>query len=210
MAIPLLPVVHLDQGSLREQPREPAASFLAALARRHAEAVLVDVQGLAANRPDVETLQRAARNRSVWVDAGSRTVADVSDLFVAGASRVTARWNTLTDSAELEEAAEMTEGLYVGVEVGLDFVRNPRDRIPVEKLAELVGRFALPVVVIDLAPRAGPSSQALSIGALFASSPERWFMGIASPADAALLEERGYAGAILPHDNIRDLGADPE
>lgn len=202
MAFPLLPVLHLDRGVVREAPREPAAEFVAAAARKHGEAVLVDARGLAANAPDLETIQRASRNRSLWVDGGSRTVADVSDLFVAGAARVTARWNTLADSGELTEAAEMTEGLYLGVEVGAGLVANPRDRLSASKLAEIVARYALPVVVIDLAARGGPSPGALALGDEFRGAAERWYLGVAGADAAALLEERGYAGAMLPFDAL--------
>lgn len=202
VAYPLLPAVHLDQGRLRELPKENAAEALAALARKHTEAVVVDAQGLAVNKPDLTTIQRAARSRSVWVDAGSRTVADVSDLFIAGATRVTARWNTLADLGELEEAAEMTEDMYLGVEVGADFVRNPRERLASEKLAEIVGRLALPVVLIDLSARGAASDRALACGDQFAAAPERWYMGVVEPDAARALEARGYAGAILPAESL--------
>jgi len=200
MSFARLPVVHLEGGALKEFPGEPAPEALARLTKAHKEVYLVDADGLRANKADLDLIRDSSRNASLWVDGGSRYATDVMDLFVAGAERVTARWNTLHSMAELEEAASFSEDLFLGIEFRHGFIDNKRDPAGTpEALFRRVEELGIGLVVIDLlAATATQVDQNLArTGARFRGT--KWYAGGRGGAyDLESLESLAYSGILLP------------
>lgn len=200
MTFTRLPVVHLERGALKEFPGEPLAEALARLSKRHELVYVVDLDGLRENQADLSGLNKASRNASLWLDAGSRYGTDVMDLFVAGAERVTVRWNTLHTIEELEEAAEVSEDVFLGVEFRNGFVDNKR--MPAgspEALFQRVEDLGIGLVVVDLL--AGTVQQVqpalASLGARFRGP--KWYAGGRGGAyDRETLESLAYSGILVP------------
>lgn len=145
MTFETVPVVHLDRGRFPEYPDADPEAVLTGLARRFERVLVVDAQGIRANDADLEFLQHAARKRAIWADAGSRYATDAMDLFVAGAERVTMRWNTVKGVEELAEAASLAQpgALFLGLEFPRrEFLPHPKDKrtaLDAARLAEGLG-----------------------------------------------------------------------
>lgn len=176
----------------------PAAEEVRRLARTAGEVVLVDLDGIETNSPDLELLRDAARRDEVWYDGGARSASDVADAFVTGAKRVTVRWSLVGDLEALEEMAELAEpgALYLGLEFRDVFVANRRSRdLDVGQLLEKVDALAMPVVGIDLGVP-GPARRAVA-----SAKGERWYAAPLLPAEFAAFEAEGWTGGIgLPED----------
>jgi len=186
----VLPLLQVRHGSLAgpggtTDARAAIAAF--------PEVVLVDLDGLASNRPDVDLLKESSRKARVWADFGSRTADDAVELFVAGAMRVTIRWGLVRGVDELEEIAEIAEpgALYLGLEFRDGFVPNPRiARLGAEDALDLARKLELPVVAIDVEAR-GPARRTVGTHA-----GERWYAAPLPTEELLALEAEGWTGAI--------------
>lgn len=191
MTFETLPAVHLERGRFPEYPSADPEGALTELARRFGRVVIVDVEGIRRNDPDVEFLQTATKRRAIWADAGSRFATDAMDLFVAGAETVTIRWNTLDSARELEEAAELAQpgAIFLGLEFPRGaFLQNPRDKRSAAEVAALAESLGLGLVlIVDRADDA-------TIHALPTATTPRYLQGAPLAADA---QRFGFAGALL-------------
>lgn len=199
MTFERFPVVQLERGHLKEHPEEPLKEALTRLSKAHDQVYLVDLEGLRANKSDLELLAEATRNANLWVDAGSRYATDVMDLFIAGAERVTVRWNTVHDFEELAEAVAFSEEVFLGVEFREAFIDNPRDpaRTP-DLLFQRAEALGIGLVIIDLlAGTAQVRPSLASTGARFRG--EKWYAGGQGAAyDRETLENLAYSGTLVP------------
>lgn len=206
VAFETLPVVHYEDGKLHDAPGESVERTLTQLARRFGRVVVVDVQGVKRNEPDLEALQAASRRRAVWWDAGSRYATDVMDLFVAGAESVTIRWNTIHDPQELQDVGELLapETVHVALEHPRGtFLRHPRDPRGAADVARFVDSLGLNVVhVVDRADLA--FLRTLPLG-----TKGRRILGPVAGMQAEL-EEIGFDGAIVPADRLPPEEAEPQ
>lgn len=199
----VVPFVQLQKRHLLrpdgEAEPQPAVERVRALAAKGLVAV-IDADGLRRNKADLDTLRKMGEKGNLWADAGSRFGTDAMDLFVAGAERVTLRWHHLADEAELREAHEMSDALFLGLEFrGGAF--QPHPALGGEDRATALAReLNLPVVVLD--PGAKPGNLDRSLAARLQSSGlDRWFLGgIRDGGDVAALKELGYRGCLVEAD----------
>ncbi|HWG91469.1 MAG TPA: HisA/HisF-related TIM barrel protein [Candidatus Thermoplasmatota archaeon] len=200
MSFARFPLVHLSRGRLEEYPTEAPAPALQGLAKRAEMAYVVDLQGLTRNKADLDIVREASRKAALWVDGGSRYATDVMDLFIAGAERVTVRWNTLHSYSELIEASDLSEEVYLGVEFQNGFVDNRRDPAgSVDHLFRSVQQLGVGLVLIDLAGGAGPqiNPQLAHLGARYQG--RKWYMGGSGDAfDRETLDSLAYSGLLVP------------
>jgi len=76
----------------------------------------LDQDGINKDKPNLCTYQNLASRFDLWVDAGPRTVGDVVDLVMAGATQLTIR-NNLIQFKDLLKIKELTENkVYVSIE----------------------------------------------------------------------------------------------
>ncbi len=168
-----------------------------ALAKDAKDAYVIDLPGIASNSCDLELVREATRKDPVWWDAGSRHATDAMDLFIAGASRITMRWNTLADPAEFDEAAADSEELYLGLEYK-DGALVPNRKDPKRSVSSILADaddLGCGIVAIDLDGSRRTRDRIVSD--LGGFTGERWFL---SPAldtyGRRILEESGFTGVI--------------
>ena len=70
------------------------------------EIYFLDVDGLEKDKPNLCTYQRVAGHGKMWVDVGPRTLGDVTDLVMAGATSITIRKNLFEELVKIEEMTE--------------------------------------------------------------------------------------------------------
>lgn len=190
MTFETLPVVHLDEGRFPEYPGDETDRVLTSLARRFGRVVIVDTAGVRKNDADLEFLQLAARHRPVWADAGSRYADDAMDLFVAGASAVTMRWNTLDRPQELVDASDVCEPgtLFLALEFPRgEFLRHARDKRDAAEVARFAEELGVGLVyIVDREDEA-----------VLRALPAATTRYVQGPVSAALAQSMGFAGAML-------------
>lgn len=190
--LPVLPLVQVRGGRVQPDRADPHA-VLPRLAAAAGEVVLVDLDGLEDNAPDLGLLREVARRSAVWADAGSREAADVADLFVAGAHRVTVRWSTVEDEGALDEMAELAEpgALYLGLEFRDVLVGNRKaPRLDAPTLLHKARELGLPVVALELA------GLEVARSAVAGHPGERWYAAPRPPEAFDALEGEAWTGGI--------------
>lgn len=160
---------------------------------------VIDADGVAANRPNLDVIKRASRHAELWVDAGPRFSDDAMDIFVAGADRVTVRSSMVRGEEELRELAELSDASFLGVEYDPRLRPNPEWRdlseSVVRRLSEELG---LGVVVIDVASGSGNGQIARPIVGAWEGFGGRKF-ALGGKVDERVesdLRTLGFAGAI--------------
>lgn len=200
MTFESFPVVHLERGAFPEYPTADTEDVLTRLARKYESVVLVDTGGIKYNNADLEFYQKAARKRALWVDAGSRYSTDAMDLFVAGAERVTMRWNTLHAVEELADAAALAQpgGLFLGLEFPRKtFLKNAKDARSAADVVRLADGLGIGVVYIT------DTDDPFFVRDLPLSQVERYHQGAKPMAD---LQSWGFAGELVGPVNIEPEG----
>lgn len=188
-----VPVVHLEHGRFPEYPGGEVERVLTDLARRFERVAIVDASGVRANDPDLVLIQQASKRRALWLDAGSRFATDAMDLFIAGASAVTMRWNTLNKPKELEEAAHICQPgtLFVGLEFPRgEFLPHRKDARTAEEVAQWCSDLDVGIVYQT------HDADASFLRRLPVAQAPRYVQGVAARhvADAQAM---GFAGALL-------------
>lgn len=163
---------------------------------------VVDLDGLARNKADLDTLRKMGEKGNLWADAGSRFATDAMDVLVAGAERATLRWSRLADEAELREAHEMSDALLLGLEYeGGAFVEGRMGRE--DRAIALARELSLAVVALDSARPAGAGFDRSLASRLQSSGLERWFLGgVRDGQEARDLEAMGYKGCLVEAERL--------
>lgn len=195
-----MPVVHLDKNGFPEYPGVDTETALTQLARRFGRVAVVDVIGVRSNDADLEFVSYAAPRRPLWVDAGSRFADDAMDLFVAGATTVTLRWNTLDSPDELEEAVDICDPatLFLGLEYPRGrFLAHRDDKRSDAEAASHAASLGMGIVYLldEVTPAA--------LHALPDVSAPRFVQG----RRAASARELGFQGALVPPVDLPTEGA---
>lgn len=201
-AVEVVPVLHVRRGRLVSPDGTPYPERpLDALARISGEAVyIVDMEGIERNKPDHALLQAVAKRRSVWSDAGPRYATDAADALVAGADRVTVRWNTLASEGELRELVALSDSAFLGIEFRRGLVPNRRDpAASLRKLFALATELGIGVVGVDLDSAGTMRGVNKALAAELQPFPgEKYFAGgVRSLGEAEELGLMGFAGALV-------------
>jgi uncharacterized protein related to proFAR isomerase len=69
---------------------------------------IIDYDGIAKNKPNVDIYQRLSSLYYIWVDGGPRSSGDVVDFVMAGANKVTIRYDIGFD-IDIDHLRELTE-----------------------------------------------------------------------------------------------------
>lgn len=156
--------------------------------------LLVDLDGVGRNRPQLDYLQELSRDGRVWVDAGVRTAEESIDIVVTGAYRTILTNSRLRNLQELRRAWKMSSDLAFEVTVDL----GPTGGVgPGAAWFEDVGgaREVGPIeVILDF----GASAVDWSIVRSVAAGGPTWVRGRAEAADPSRLAFAQAAGGIFP------------
>ena len=96
-------------------PLQDLLPVLEAALERHGKALLWDMDGIEANRPQLDLLRRL-EGLGLWVDAGVRRAEGVIDVLVAGADKAVVGTKSVHDLEELAKAFQLTENILLQVD----------------------------------------------------------------------------------------------
>jgi len=94
---------------------EPAM-FVEQVLKQYERALLVDINGIEHNRPQVDLIQDIAELGEVWLDAGTRHAEGIIDILVCGVEAVVLGTKTIAGVDQLTAAFEMSENIYLSID----------------------------------------------------------------------------------------------
>lgn len=97
------------------RPLEPAV-FAEQVLKEYPRIMVVDLNGIESNRPQVELIQELGALGEVWVDAGLRYAESAIDILVAGASAVVLCTKNVAGVDQLAAAVEMSDSVFLGID----------------------------------------------------------------------------------------------
>jgi len=97
------------------RPLEPAF-FVEQVIKQYPKIMLVDINGIEDNTPQMELLTDVAELGEIWVDSGTRFAEGMIDVLVSGVSAVVLSTKTLAGVDQLAAAFEMSENVYLGID----------------------------------------------------------------------------------------------
>ena len=89
--------------------------ILEELSTRFKKALIMDLNGINRDRPQLDIFKTISTKMELWVDAGTRIGPGVIDVFVAGADYVVLGTKTLLGLDELEKANELSENVILDI-----------------------------------------------------------------------------------------------
>ncbi len=102
----LIPLLTLDSRNLADDQ----SKLLDDLTKNNSEKTIyvLDLYGINKDKPNLNTYQKLSRDFDPWIDSGPRTIGDIVDNFLAGATAVTLRKEYLSkiDVAQIREISE--------------------------------------------------------------------------------------------------------
>lgn len=97
------------------RPLEPSF-FVEQVLKQYPKVLVVDINGIEDNRPQVELLTDIADQGEIWVDPGARFAEGIIDILVSGVSAVVMGTKTIAGVDQLAAAFEMSEMVYLGID----------------------------------------------------------------------------------------------
>lgn len=106
----IIPLIHIQQGILRETDKGKELSYDEVVSHIKEDTVLyvLDVDGIQNNKPNLSLYKRLSNHCLLWIDTGPRSLDDVVDVVMAGASTITIRKN-IWPSVDLFALHDLTE-----------------------------------------------------------------------------------------------------
>jgi len=103
---------------LEDEDGEPLAPalFVEQVLKQYKRILLVDINGIERNRPQVELIQDIAELGEVWLDPGIRHADGIIDLLVCGVEAVVMATKTVAGVDQLAAAFEMSENIYLSID----------------------------------------------------------------------------------------------
>ena len=170
------------------------------LKERFNKALITDINGINADRPQLELFKDISRKMKLWIDAGSRSRDCAIDTLVAGAEKVVLSTKTLLDMEELEKVLELSENVAFDIDYDNGIV-SPKKRIremsPLNLVEELKSLGVEEVIFTDLKHLYSGSNFNIDIGnTLFCSDLKIYFHGRFDEG-AEILKDLNLAGVII-------------
>ncbi len=79
--------------------------------------LIMDMDGIAADTPQIELLQKIAKSFPIWYDGGARDVTDVIDFLVANAEVCCVSTRSVPGFWLIEEAVDLSENICLQIDV---------------------------------------------------------------------------------------------
>ena len=92
------------------------ALFAEQVLKQYPRIMVVDINGIESNRPQVGLVQELGALGEVWVDAGLRHAESAIDILVAGASGVVLCTKNIAGVDQLAAAVEMSDSVFLGID----------------------------------------------------------------------------------------------
>lgn len=112
--------------------------ILEELSNRFKKALIMDLNGINRDRPQLDIFKTISTKMELWVDAGTRIGPGVIDVFVAGADYVVLGTKTLLGLDELEKANELSENVILDINYDEGIV-SPKKAVREMHPSDLIG-----------------------------------------------------------------------
>lgn len=184
------------------RPLEPPF-FLEQVFKQYKRALVVDINGIEDNRPQVELLTEMADVGEIWVDPGARYAEGIIDILVSGVSAVVMGTKTMAGVEQLTAAFEMSENIYLGIDWDGSVQSQSQDlkHMSPRSLADIAGNLGMKNIVFSDLSRtqdSGPRPLQQDLIRELARGPVPLFVGGGIvEKDIPELERLGAAGALL-------------
>jgi phosphoribosylformimino-5-aminoimidazole carboxamide ribonucleotide (ProFAR) isomerase len=175
--------------------------FAEQVLKQYPRIMVVDINGIETNRPQVELIQAIAGVGEVWVDAGIRYAESVIDILVAGAAGVILGTKTVAGVDQLAAAIEMSDSVFLGIDykgavVGDDVQFR---HLSPKSLMDIAANLKFPKLFFtDLARGSGEKQLEAAIIRELAAGPIPVYVdGGVQESDLEELGKLGAAGALI-------------
>jgi len=138
------------------RPLEPPF-FLEQVLKQYPRALVMDINGIEDNRPQVELLTEMAEAGEIWVDPGARHAEGIIDILVSGVSAVVMGTKTVAGIDQLAAAFEMSENIYLGIDWDGGVQSQSQDLLHMSprSLADIAGNLGIKKVLFSDLSRTG-------------------------------------------------------
>jgi phosphoribosylformimino-5-aminoimidazole carboxamide ribonucleotide (ProFAR) isomerase len=97
------------------KPLDPVL-FAEQVLKQYPRILMVDINGIEENRPQVGSIKAIGELGEVWVDAGIRYAESAIDVLVEGAAGVVLGTKTIAGVDQLAAAVELSDCVYLGID----------------------------------------------------------------------------------------------
>ena len=115
------PLMDSDGGELNIK------DLISQLKGRFEKLLFTDINGINRDKPQLNIIRSSSSEMELWVDAGSRYGDGVIDILVAGAHKVVLATKTLRNLDELDNAANLSENIILGIDYDEGIVSPKND-----------------------------------------------------------------------------------
>ena len=181
------------------KPLEPGV-FVEQVLKQYKRVLLIDLNGIENNRPQVNLIQELAELGEVWVDPGLRFAEGIIDILVAGAAAIVLGTKTIAGVDQLAAAVEMSEEVYLGIDYDSAVVSGSEQlkHMSPRSLADIAHNLGMTrLFFTDLSRQAGNPLREKVIGELAQGPVPLYVGGAVVQADLETLQRLGAAGALL-------------
>ncbi len=162
---------------------------------------ILDIDGIEANKPDLNLIVKLSAHKEIWVDAGSQTAGDAADVLISGAARAVMGTKTMKDFEQLAEAVDLSENIIFSLDHddGMIAANKKISAMGVDALLEEVAKLEIDTgMLFDLGGNRDclvPDLNAMKkITGRFSRS---YVAGHIQMSDIGHLENVGLTGAIM-------------
>ena len=187
------------------KPLDPVL-FAEQVLKQYPRILVVDINGIESNRPQLELIQAIAELGEVWVDTGIRFAESAIDILVAGASGVILGTKSIAGVDQLAAAIELSDSVFFGIDykgavIGDD--EQLRHMSP-KSLMDIASNMKFPKLFFtDLARGSGEKKLETAIIRELAAGPIPLYVGGGvSESDLEELGRLGVAGALISVSSI--------
>lgn|GEM_PF-4818956 len=86
--------------------------------------LIIDVNGVLKNKPQIKLLKSLAEDNTIWLDAGIRDIEGIIDALLTGADNVILPTKIIDDCGDLKTAYEFSENIIPSIEYNGKIVSN--------------------------------------------------------------------------------------
>ena len=168
--------------------------------KQYERVLLVDINGIESNRPQVNLIQELAELGEVWADPGLRYAESIIDILVAGASAVVLSTKTVAGVDQLAAAVEMSENVFLGIDYDSAVVSGSEQlkHMSPKSLADIARNLGMTKLFFtDLSRHVGSPLKEKLIGELAAGPVPLYVGGAVQQEDLEHLQRLGARGAML-------------
>ena len=132
------------------RPLEPPF-FMEQVLKQYSKVMLVDINGIEDNRPQIELMSEMAEMGEIWVDSGARFAEGIIDVLVSGVSAVVLCTKTLAGVDQLAAAFEMSENIYLGIDWDGEVQSNSEElkHMSPRSLVDIAGNLGIKKIVFN-------------------------------------------------------------